>query len=89
MRLTTLEISRVEIPFRVVFKHASAERRQTATVWVEARAATGQVGLGEGCPRSYVTGESLASARRWRIWRSSLRAGEASRSPVLAKSASG
>jgi L-alanine-DL-glutamate epimerase-like enolase superfamily enzyme len=65
MRLTTLEISRVEIPFRVVFKHASAERRQTETVWVEARAATGQVGFGEGCPRSYVTGESLASARRF------------------------
>lgn len=50
------------IPFRVAFKHAAAERAQTAAVWVEARDAAGNVGCGEGCPRAYVTGESVEGA---------------------------
>jgi len=50
------------IPFKVAFKHASAERRATLSVWVEARAANGTVGFGEGAPRDYVSGETLATA---------------------------
>lgn len=49
------------IPFAVAFRHAAAERRETATVWVEARRGT-HVGYGEGCPRPYVTGETVDSA---------------------------
>ncbi len=49
------------IPFKVAFRHAAADRRETATVWVEAREGT-HVGYGEGCPRSYVTGETVDSA---------------------------
>ncbi|MFZ5557188.1 MAG: enolase C-terminal domain-like protein [Pseudomonadota bacterium] len=52
----------LSIPFRVAFKHAAAERAQTAAVWVEARDAAGHAGCGEGCPREYVTGESVAGA---------------------------
>ncbi len=46
------------------FKHASAERSETESLWVEAR--RGEfTGLGEGCPRSYVTGEKIGSALEW------------------------
>lgn len=49
------------IPFTVAFRHAAAAREETATVWVEAVDGT-HVGYGEGCPRSYVTGETVESA---------------------------
>jgi L-Ala-D/L-Glu epimerase len=51
----------LHIPFVVGFKHASAERHETASVWVEAHL-DGAVGFGEGCPRPYVTGETVDSA---------------------------
>jgi L-alanine-DL-glutamate epimerase-like enolase superfamily enzyme len=57
-RLTFYELT---IPFKVTFKHHSAERSRTQTVWVEA-AGKGTVGAGEGCPRPYVTGENIESA---------------------------
>lgn len=47
----------LEIPFKVSFKHNSASRKVTSTIWVEI--SRGEfIGIGEGCPRSYVTGES-------------------------------
>jgi len=50
----------LEIPFKVSFKHNSASRKVTSTIWVEI--SRGEfVGIGEGCPRSYVTGESEES----------------------------
>lgn len=51
------------IPFRLAFRHASATRAATQSVWVEARSSDGRTGFGEGCPREYVTGESVASAQ--------------------------
>ena len=56
-----LEIYRVDIPFTTAFRHSSAVRSATQSVWVEASAGP-LVGVGEGCPREYVTGESVASA---------------------------
>lgn len=54
----------MQIPFRGSFKHASHERRCSDSVWVEAT--RGELtGLGEGCPRSYVTGESTPDAVAW------------------------
>lgn len=50
------------IPFKQRFQHASAERVETESVLVRARTTDGIVGLGEGCPRAYVTHESVASA---------------------------
>ena len=61
--LQSLTVRPLDIPFRVSFKHAAAERDRTGSVWVEARAADGHVGCGEGCPRPYVTGEDLDSAQ--------------------------
>jgi len=53
----------LEIPFKVGFRHASAERVETSSLWIEASSETGTTGYGEGCPRPYVTGETLETAR--------------------------
>jgi L-alanine-DL-glutamate epimerase-like enolase superfamily enzyme len=62
MRLEQLTQRELCIPFTTTFRHASAERRETASIWVEARA-EGLAGFGESCPRPYVTGETNESAR--------------------------
>ena len=56
-------IASAPIPFRTTFKHASAARRVAENVIVIVRDDDGFVGIGEGCPRSYVTGETLAGAQ--------------------------
>lgn len=61
MKLKHIEFKKLEIPFRVSFKHASAERTSTEAVIAIAESENGLVGCGEGCPRSYVTGESIES----------------------------
>lgn len=61
--LESIEASALAIPFKSAFRHASATRAVTQTIWVRAKGSTGSVGFGEGCPREYVTGESLESAR--------------------------
>ena len=57
-------------PFRSRFEHAAAVREQAENVIVIAEGTNGLIGLGEGCPRSYVTGETVAGAlaaiARWR-----------------------
>lgn len=50
------------IPFKQSFRHASAARVSTQTIWVTA-SGSGVIGYGEGCPREYVTGESVKSAQ--------------------------
>jgi L-Ala-D/L-Glu epimerase len=62
MNLTSLKSYALDIPFKASFRHASAERSRTQTLWAEARTPS-HIGYGEGCPREYVTGESLSSAR--------------------------
>ena len=66
MKIQQLKATPLEIPFKTSFKHASADRAKTASVWVEAHVTHGGLtGYGEGCPREYVTGESLQSALDW------------------------
>ena len=62
MKIKTLAIQKLEIPFKLAFKHSSATRLQTEAVIVVAESARGNKGYGEGCPRSYVTGETLETA---------------------------
>ena len=62
MLLKAIEASTLTIPFHAAFKHATAERRTTQTLWVTAHGSGGAVGHGEGCPREYVTSESLSTA---------------------------
>lgn len=53
----------LRIPFTVTFRHASAARTETESVWIDAIGADGTAGSGESCPRQYVTGETLETAR--------------------------
>lgn len=62
MRIESLDVFRFPAPFKVVFRHASASRAKAANVIVAARGPDGVTGYGEGCPREYVTGETVASA---------------------------
>lgn len=64
MQPLELRARRLQIPMRTRFKHASAERKVADSVWVEARRGAA-CGLGEGCPRDYVTGESGEGALAW------------------------
>ncbi len=76
MPLMTLSQAMLKIPFKQAFTHATATRACTESVLVKATNAQGLIGLGEGCPRSYVTGETLETAqvffethrRSWENW---------------------
>ncbi|WP_413294854.1 enolase C-terminal domain-like protein [Bdellovibrio sp. HCB185ZH] len=46
-----------EIPFKIKFSHATFEREASSTLWVTLKS-NGVEGLGESCPRPYVTGET-------------------------------
>ena len=61
MKIASLILEPLRIPFRFSFKHASAERNVTQSVLVIALSEDGLTGYGEGCPRDYVTGENDAS----------------------------
>ncbi|NKB49452.1 MAG: hypothetical protein GKS02_08815 [Alphaproteobacteria bacterium] len=62
MRIERIDSYRFPVPFKQVFRHASASRAQAENVIAAVRSIDGVMGYGEGCPRSYVTGESVASA---------------------------
>lgn len=63
MSLTSLELESLEIPFRTTFSHASASRDKTSSILVIANSNDTITGIGEACPRSYVTNESIESAQ--------------------------
>lgn len=62
MILRSIGATALAIPFKAAFRHAAAERHATQSLWVRACAASGEMGFGEGCPREYVTAESLATS---------------------------
>src|SRR5687768_6985180 len=55
------EILEVAIPFRLTFRHALAARSAGSSVIVRLVDEHGHTGFGEGAPREYVSGESLAT----------------------------
>jgi len=57
-----LKFASLPIPFRARFEHAAAARDRAENVLVLAEDEAGHIGLGEGCPREYVTGETTVSA---------------------------
>lgn len=61
-KLESIETYSYPVPFRTVFRHASASRAHAENIVVAVRNADGVVGYGEGCPRQYVTGEDVGSA---------------------------
>ncbi len=62
MKLDGLLMEVLEIPMKVSFQHATASRSLTQSVLVTATTRKGRPGQGEGCPRQYVTGETVQSA---------------------------
>jgi L-alanine-DL-glutamate epimerase-like enolase superfamily enzyme len=64
--MTDLRLQLMTFParFRMSFAHGSATRSQTENVVCIARG-DGLTGHGEGCPRGYVTGETIASAAQF------------------------
>lgn len=60
MRIFRVAAFTYPVPFKVVFRHASASRDRAENLIVAAHAG-GMVGYGEGCPRDYVSGETVAS----------------------------
>jgi len=58
-----VEMATFPTSFRVTVRHASAVRNATENIIVLVRTAGGAAGVGEGCPRNYVTGETVESAR--------------------------
>jgi L-alanine-DL-glutamate epimerase-like enolase superfamily enzyme len=64
-RIRQVELKPLLIPFTMAFRHASAERSETSTLWATASLNTGVAGFGESCPREYVTGESFETAQRF------------------------
>lgn len=65
MRISSIEMLALNIPFKMGFRHAGAERSVTQTVIVKVFMDNGVMGCGEGCPREYVSGESVASCYRF------------------------
>ena len=61
MSAVQLELMTFPARFRMSFAHGSATRSETENVICIARA-DGITGYGEGCPRGYVTGETIGSA---------------------------
>jgi len=59
MKITRLSVFAFPVPFKVVFRHASASRGRAENLIVAAHGDNGDVGYGEGCPRHYVTGETV------------------------------
>src|SRR5690348_10493293 len=57
-----VKFSSLPIPFRRSFTHAAAVRTVAENVVVRVADRDGCVGLGEGCPRVYVTGETVDGA---------------------------
>src|SRR5258708_6170811 len=61
--IESIRAAPLEIPFKLSFKHASAARASTQAIWVTASGTGGLAGFGEGCPREYVTEESVKTAQ--------------------------
>jgi L-Ala-D/L-Glu epimerase len=62
--MITIQTQSLSIPLRSSFKHNTAERNVTDTVLIVTER-QGVKGYGESCPRTYVTGESVASSLEW------------------------
>ncbi|RLB24781.1 MAG: hypothetical protein DRG71_04845 [Deltaproteobacteria bacterium] len=67
MRIRSIKLLSLRIPFRTEFSHSLSNRSQTESIVAVIEARDGIRGYGEGAPRSYVTGESqeqsIAAAR--------------------------
>ncbi len=62
MRISNVTAHCIRIPFKTTFAHASHARSQAEPVILVMETETGEHGVGEVLPRSYLTGESVQDA---------------------------
>ncbi len=62
MWINDLTVWHVRIPLKTTVRHASHTRRETDSIVMRCRLDDGSEGWGEGLPREYVTGETVATA---------------------------
>jgi L-alanine-DL-glutamate epimerase-like enolase superfamily enzyme len=62
MKIRSITARRFDSPFKHSFDHASASRSATENIVAVVETKDGEFGYGEGCPRPYVTGETIATA---------------------------
>jgi L-Ala-D/L-Glu epimerase len=55
--VTELQLFAVDLPFKVAFRHAAAERTTSASLFLRVGLDSGAQGWGESLPRAYVSGE--------------------------------
>jgi L-alanine-DL-glutamate epimerase and related enzymes of enolase superfamily len=60
-KISRLEVFKVNIPFKIAFKHSLKSRRDSESIFVKVSLDNGIVGFGESLPRSYVTGNTQSS----------------------------
>jgi L-alanine-DL-glutamate epimerase-like enolase superfamily enzyme len=65
MKLVQISVQHLQIPFNDSFRHASAERHKSDAIIVSVLLDDGTTGFGEGCPRTYVTGENCIRAAQF------------------------
>src|ERR1700736_5365862 len=58
----SIDLYHVLVPLKKPIKHASYERSSSDNFVVRVTLGDGTVGYGEGVPRSYVTGETIATS---------------------------
>ncbi len=61
MRIVRLTAYRARVRLKRAIKHASHARKSNETLLVRAEMESGEIGWGEGLPRTYVTGETIES----------------------------
>ncbi|WZO99660.1 enolase C-terminal domain-like protein [Isosphaeraceae bacterium EP7] len=64
MLISSIDVHHVAVPLKRRIKHASHDRTTSDNLIVRVRLDDGRVGVGEGVPRSYVTGETIETAFR-------------------------
>ncbi len=64
MKIRSLTAFELPIELKTAIRHASHVRRHNDTLIIRCELTDGSIGWGEGLPRTYVTGESIAS-----VWR--------------------
>ena len=62
MIVRSIELFHVALPLKAKIRHASHERTESDSLVVRVVLDSGEVGYGEGVPRSYVTGETIDTA---------------------------
>jgi len=64
MQIQQIQSKIMEIPMRFTFSQSNNSTQTSSAVLIQLSSREGITGFGECCPRSYVTGESLASVQK-------------------------